>query len=219
MQPTEVLLLVTDTLESLGITYCVGGSFASSTYGEPRATRDADILAALPAAKAGIFAARLEPAFFLQLSDLRDAIALAPSLRDDPFRRASFNLVHRTSFFRVDLFIASGRPYEQAQFTRRVPQTVALNPERQAYFVSPEDIILIKLDWYRMAQGALDRQWSDVQSVLATQGNTLDTAYLRYWAAQLDIVHLLDAALHRAPPPRLTPPDDNDDSPQLRLDL
>lgn len=217
MQPTEVLLLVTDALEALGVTYCVGGSFASSTYGEPRATRDVDILAALPAAKAGLFAARLEPEFFIQLSDLRDAIALAPSLQDDPMRRASCNLVHRSSFFRVDLFIASGRPYERVQFARRIPQTVANNPERQAYFVSPEDIILIKLDWFRMAQGVLDRQWSDVQSVLATQGNTLDTAYLRHWATQLAITDLLDAALRGAPPPRLTPPDD--DSQQLRLDL
>ena len=89
MQPTEVLLLVTDVLESLGVSYCVGGSFASSTYGEPRATRDVDILAALPATKAGPFAARLEPEFFVQLSDLRDAIALAPLLRDDPNHRAS----------------------------------------------------------------------------------------------------------------------------------
>jgi hypothetical protein len=44
MQPIEVLLLVTDALEACGVTYCVGGSFASSAYGEPRATRDVDIL-------------------------------------------------------------------------------------------------------------------------------------------------------------------------------
>ncbi|WP_129626881.1 hypothetical protein [Candidatus Oscillochloris fontis] len=217
MQPTDVLLLVTDALETLGVTYCVGGSFASSTYGEPRATRDVDILASLPAAKAGLFTARIAPEFFVQISDLRDAIALAPTLHDDPLHRASCNLVHRTSFFRVDLFIASGRPYELAQFARRVPQTVALNPERRAYFVSPEDIILIKLDWYRMAQGALERQWIDVQSVLTTQGSTLDIAYLRHWAAQLALADLLDAALRRAPPPRLTPPDD--DSSQMRLDI
>ncbi len=217
MQPTEVLLLVTDALESLGVTYCVGGSFASSTYGEPRATRDVDILAALPSTKASLFAAQLEPEFFIQLNDLRDAIALAPSLQDDPTHRASCNLVHRNSFFRVDLFIASGCPYERAQLARRIPQTVAINPARHAYFVSPEDIILIKLDWYRMAQGVLDRQWSDVQSVLATQGSTLDTVYMRHWATQLAITDLLNAALRGAPPPRLTLPDN--ESQQLRLDL
>ncbi|NTU82986.1 MAG: hypothetical protein HGA45_27070 [Chloroflexales bacterium] len=68
-----------------------------------------------------------------------------------------------------------------------------------------------------MAQGALDRQWSDVQSVLATQGSTLDTAYLGHWAAQLALTELLDAAMRGELPPRLTPPDDS--SQQLRLDL
>jgi hypothetical protein len=217
MQPTDVLLLVTAALESLGIAYCVGGSFASSTYGEPRATRDVDILVALSANKAARFAALIEPDFFVQLTDIRDAIALAPSLRDDPLHRATCNLVHRSSFFRVDLFISSGRAYELAQLSRRIPQTVALNPERQAYFVSPEDIILIKLDWYRMAQGALDRQWTDVQSVIKTQGNFLDLAYLRHWASQLAIADLLDAALRGASPPTLAPLDD--DSQQMRLDI
>ena len=47
MQPAEVLALVTDALETLGVVYCVGGSFASSAYGEPRATRDAGILSCL----------------------------------------------------------------------------------------------------------------------------------------------------------------------------
>ncbi|MDZ4721545.1 MAG: hypothetical protein SH847_24030, partial [Roseiflexaceae bacterium] len=204
-------------LESLGIAYCVGGSFASSTYGEPRATRDVDILVALPVNKAARFVALIEPDFFVQLTDIHEAIALAPSLRDDPLRRATCNLVHRSSFFRVDLFISSSRAYELAQLSRRIPQTVALNPERQAYFVSPEDIILIKLDWYRMAQGVLDRQWTDVQSVITTQGKILDLAYLHHWASQLAIADLLDAALRGASPPKSAPPDD--DSQQMRLDI
>lgn len=105
MQPSDVLLLVTDVLESLGIAYCIGGSFASSAYGEPRATRDVDILAAFPADKAPPFAARIEPDFFVQPTDVRDAVILAPTLRDAPLHRAAFNLVHRSSFFRVDLFV------------------------------------------------------------------------------------------------------------------
>lgn len=217
MQPTEVLLLVTDALEALGITYCVGGSFASSAYGEPRATRDVDILVALPANKAALFAAQVEPDFFVQRAEIGDAIAIAPTLRDDPLHRATFNLVHRESFFRVDVFVSSGREYELAQFGRRIAQTIAVNPERQAYFVSPEDIILIKLDWYRMSDGVLDRQWADVQSVLLTQGDMLDTAYLRQWAAQLMIADLLDAALRGAAPPKIMSSDD--DSQQMRLDI
>jgi len=43
--PTEVLIQVTEILESLGIPYFVVGSFASSTPGIRRATVDADIVA------------------------------------------------------------------------------------------------------------------------------------------------------------------------------
>jgi hypothetical protein len=217
MQPTDVLLLVTEALESLGIVYCVGGSFASSAYGEPRATRDVDVLAALPTRHVAAFASRLEADFFLQRADISEAVALAPSLRDDPLRRASFNLVHRSSFFRVDIFVASGRLYEQMQFARRVSQVVAIEPDRSAYFVSPEDIVLIKLDWFRMAQGALERQWNDVLSVLETQSDGLDVAYLRVWAAHLGIADLLELALQRQPPPRPGPSEDN--TQQMRLDL
>ena len=217
MQPIEVLLRVTDALEALGIIYCIGGSFASSAYGEPRATRDADILVDLSANRATALVAQLEADFFIQLEAVYEAIAFAPTLRDDPLHRATFNLVHRTSFFRIDLFVATGRQYEQAQFARRILQTVALNPERQAYFVSPEDIILLKLEWYRMAQGVLDRQWSDVQTVLATQGDTLDQTYLQEWAVQLAIDDLLAAALRGGPAPKVLPADD--DPEQTRLDL
>jgi hypothetical protein len=63
----------------------------------------------------------------------------------------------------------------------------------------------------------LDRQWTDVQSVITTQGNILDLAYLCHWASQLAIADLLDAALCGASPPRLAPPDD--DSQQMRLNI
>lgn len=217
MQPAEALWLVADAFEALNIMYCVGGSFASSAYGEPRATRDADILVALPAHHVPALVAQLEAAFFVQPDALYDAITLAPTLRDDPLHRATVNLVHRASFFRIDLFVASGRPFEQAQFARRIAQTIAINPERQAYFVSPEDIILLKLEWYRLSQGILDRQWSDVRAVITTQGDTLDVAYLRTWAAQLAVGDILEAALRGEPPPRFSP--DTDGPHQARIDF
>jgi hypothetical protein len=38
-------LLVIAALEKLGTNYLIAGSLASAIYGEPRATRDADVLA------------------------------------------------------------------------------------------------------------------------------------------------------------------------------
>ena len=153
------------------------------------------------------FVARVAPAFLVERDDIETAIALAPTLGDAALHRATCNLVHRASFFRVDILVASARPYEQAQLARRVAQTVTIDPERTAYFVSPEDIVVQKLDWYRMSQGVLDRQWGDVRAVLLAQGETLDRTYMHQWAQRLGLVALLNAVLAGLPPPRLQPPE------------
>ena len=44
-EATRITLLVTQTLEQLGIPYAVGGSLASSLHGVMRSTLDVDIVA------------------------------------------------------------------------------------------------------------------------------------------------------------------------------
>ena len=44
MKPLEVLKLVLAQLERMGLPYMVGGSLASSFYGRPRSTYDADLV-------------------------------------------------------------------------------------------------------------------------------------------------------------------------------
>lgn len=47
MTPFRVLLPVVELLRGLGVPYAVGGSLASSFFGEPRSTADIDILVEL----------------------------------------------------------------------------------------------------------------------------------------------------------------------------
>jgi len=47
MNPSEILLHVASILDSLGVEYAVVGSMASSAWGIPRSTNDADIVASL----------------------------------------------------------------------------------------------------------------------------------------------------------------------------
>ncbi len=66
---------------------------------------------------------------------------------------------------------------------------------RPFYFSSPEDIILNKLEWYKMGGEVSDRQWNDIIGVLKVQGTALDMNYLQRWAAVLDVTDLLERAL------------------------
>ena len=75
---------------------------------------------------------------------------------------------------------------------------VAEEPEHSVYVTSPEDIILSKLEWYRMGGEASDRQWRDILGVVKTKSGQLDLAYLRRLAKELAVQDLLERALQEA---------------------
>jgi hypothetical protein len=182
------MLQVTDALEELDVPYLVGGSMASAFHGVYRATADADIVADLRPEHVAPLVARLAPTFYIESDDLVEAIA----------RRRSFNVIHLDTMFKVDVFVARDRPFEQAQFARRTRQIIAAEPERTAFVASAEDTVLAKLEWYQRGGGASDRQWSDILGVLRARGADLDRAYLREWAAALGVITLLERALAEA---------------------
>jgi hypothetical protein len=61
-----------------------------------------------------------------------------------------------------------------------------------------EDMILAKLEWYRMGGEVSERQWRDVLGMFRVQGDQLDLAYLQKWAAALRVSDLLDKAIEAA---------------------
>jgi len=187
-EATRVTLLVTRTLEQLGIPYAVGGSLASSLHGVMRSTLDVDIVADMRLEHVQPLVDALSQEFYADIEMMRDAIE----------RRGSFNLIHYETAFKVDIFIRKLRAYDQLQLERRVLAEIATDPEQSIYVVSPEDIILAKLEWYRLGGQVSDRQWRDVLGVLKTRAGELDLAYLREWAGELQVGDLLERALREA---------------------
>ncbi len=49
--------------------------------------------------------------------------------------------------------------------------------------------------WYRMGGEVSDRQRRDIAGVLKTRAGELDLEYMRKWAAELHVSHLLERAL------------------------
>ena len=189
-EPIAVTLTVIEALESLGVSYMIGGSLASTVHGMVRATMDTDLVVNLHSEHAELLVQALGDAFYADIEAIRDAI----------YRRSSFNIIHMETMFKVDIFALKGRPFDQVQFERRTKHIVAIDPERTAYVTTAEDIALVKLEWYRMGGEVSERQWRDVLGVLKVQGDRLDLAYLRRWAVRLEITDLLARALTETRP-------------------
>lgn len=178
------LFQVIEALDGLEVAYFVGGSVASAAYGTPRATLDADLVADLQMAHVPAFVDALQDQFYVDEPMIEDAIR----------RRGSFNVLSLATMFKVDVFVLKDRPFDHSQMERR--RKLAVDPEAAPVFVaSMEDIILSKLEWYRLGNEVSERQWGDVLGVLRTQAGQLDRAYLRRWAGELGIDDLLQRAL------------------------
>jgi hypothetical protein len=187
-EPVEVTLKITGVFERLGVPYLIGGSLASTLHGMVRTTQDSDIVAEMRLEHLQPFVAALQAEFYM------DDELIAEAIR----RNTSFNLIHRETFFKVDVFIPRPRPFLQAQLARAQRQTFAFETEISAKFASPEDTILSKLEWYRLGGEVSERQWRDILGVLKTRAGELDLAYLQTWAGELNIGDLLERALGEA---------------------
>jgi hypothetical protein len=175
---------IVEALEELGIPYHIGGSVASSLYGLPRLTIDADLVADIRMKHVRPLVKQLETDYYIDEDMIRDAIR----------RQSSFNVIHLDTMLKVDVFIPKTRLFDQEEL-RKVRQEVLSEGTRPFNIASPEGTILNKLEWYRMGGEVSDRQWNDILGVLKVQGTNLDMAYLQRWAADLSVTDLLERAL------------------------
>lgn len=189
-EPVEVTLKVTGVFEKLGVPYLIGGSLASALYGMVRTTQDSDIAAEMRLEHLQPFVSSLQSEFYM------DDEMIAESIQ----RHSNFNITHRETMFKVDVFIPHPRPFIQSQLERAQRQVFNFETDSSvsAKFASPEDTILSKLEGYRLGGEVSERQWRDILGVLKTRAGELDLAYLRQWAGELTIYDLLERALQDA---------------------
>ena len=165
----------------MGIPYYVGGSVASSAHGVARSSLDVDLVADLKLDNLSTLGKRLAGDYYFDEDRMRDAVT----------RRRSFNLIHLATMFKVDVFIMKDRAFEREAMRRAT--------ERSGFRVaSREDVILAKLEWFRMGGETSERQWTDVLGVMRMAGTELDIPYLRRSAPELGALDLLERALAEA---------------------
>jgi hypothetical protein len=179
------MMLVADAFEYLKISYLVSGSMASTLYGVTRSTIDADLVADIHLDHVEPLVNALGEEFYADAEMIRDAVS----------HRSSFNLIHLTTMFKIDVFIQKERPFDRLQMTRRISRVFATDPDKRAFISTAEDIILVKLEWFRRGGEISDRQWRDILGVLKVQAGRLDLDYMRKWAVELSVADLLARAL------------------------
>jgi hypothetical protein len=136
MEPLAILHHVTSKLGILKIPYMIGGSFAGSFYGLVRNTQDAGLIVAMRQDHVDSFVDAFAGEFYLDRESIEDALR----------RRASFNIIHLESSFKVDFFVLRDRSFDQQGFGRRRLARIDPGVDLELFLQSAEDTVLAKLE-------------------------------------------------------------------------
>jgi len=181
----EILSELAAVLERFGIRYAIGGSVASSLYGKMRFTEDIDITVEPFDNCAKEIYENLKTQYYISKESMLQALK----------SRTSFNIIHFETSLKIDIFVCRNESFEKQLLSRNKMFKLFESIERSLPVVSPEDIVLLKLQWYRDGGCVSEHQWNDITGVLEVQSGKLDYEYLKNWAGTLKIRELLDRAI------------------------
>ncbi len=175
-----VTLRVIDALNAAGISHMLVGSFSSNFYGIPRSTKDADFVLELQG--------DVGKEFFRTLGD---DFEMDPQLK---FETNTGTFKQEMRFhgtpFTVELFRLSTDPFDQERNRRRLPAPLL---GRKTWVPTAEDVIVMKLRWFRRK----DRD--DIRNVMAVQHGRLDWPYIESWCQRHGTLALMDEIRRSVP--------------------
>ncbi len=174
--------LVRDAVRALNeaaVPYMVTGSFASTFHGEPRATRDLDVVIAPDPATLERLVAGLQAAGFYVDPDAARAALTGQS---------SFNAIGAEAL-KIDFIIRRARPFSVQEFERRRPADMLGTP---GFIATAEDMIIAKLEWAAATDS--ERQLRDVRGILAVTGEGVDRSYVERWVTALHLEDVWERA-------------------------
>jgi len=171
--PGGLLRTIVAALEAARIPHMVVGSFASTAHGEPRTTRDLDLVIDPSLDQLNRVIGALDPErFYVDPDVARDALR----------RRSMFNVIEIATGWKLDLVIRKARPFSIEEMQRR---TITKILGMDVPTATAEDTIIAKLEWAKL--GASDRQLEDVAGILRVRGAELDLDYIERWVTELGL--------------------------------
>ena len=149
------------------------GSLASSYYGEPRSTQDVDVVAAV-----GTPEVRSLSRGFSEAGYYVSEPAALEAVRSE----SQFNVIDGRGGWKVDIMVLKSRAFSRSEFDRR--REIEYGDLRLS-IVSPEDLILAKLEWAKLGESELE--FRDAARILMVQGEALDLGYIEEWIDELGV--------------------------------
>ena len=81
--------------------------------------------------------------------------------------------------------------FSKEEFARK--QKRPFDKDFEADFATQEDVILKKLEWYKMGESR--KHLEDIKGILKISGSKLDFDYLKKWAVKLEVWKILNPLL------------------------
>jgi hypothetical protein len=176
-------LRLIEALDRLGIPYAIGGSFAAMAYSEPRLTNDIDIMITADVDALSNLVNEVE-AWQVYISPLESI------LETDLPLGLPINVVDGTLGGKADFFVVGSKNLDTSAMSRRRRKRFYRNPDIEAWFLSPEDVILYKLDYFRQSGETSAKHPADIAKMLRVIGDQLDLAYVDHWSAAIGVSDL-----------------------------
>ncbi len=164
--------------EAADIPYYITGGVAAIAYGDPRTTRDLDVVIQIPLSVVTELQSILEQAGFY-VAGVDDVVS---------GRMATLQITHIETISRADLMVSDNSVYAQQQFLRR--RLTPFPNQAEAYVAAPEDVIVSKLRWGLSSES--EKQQRDVLAILKVQQAALNYSYMRQWAAEFSLLEQLE---------------------------
>ena len=176
LEPHQLMQRLADFMETHEIAYHIVGSMASMVYGEPRFTNDVDIVVELRTEHVpALCTAFAPPEYYLAENAVHDAIA----------RKFQFNILHPASGLKVVIVLPHDTEFARSQ-AKRI-QRISSPGEYDAWFGSPEDVLLSKLVYFQLGGGISEKHLRDIAGMMKVLREKLDRVYISEWAAKLGV--------------------------------